>query len=77
MQEATLGGVRRTDPTVPASDPRFTYIPAAGTNIRDRFTKLDPNWPFGTLDPRVIEARRREAKRVLSEQLATAEQALM
>lgn len=78
MQEAlTTGGPRRTEPTIHASDPRFTYTPAAGTNIRDRFTKIDPNWPFGTLDPRVVEARRREAKRVLSDRIANADEALL
>lgn len=77
MQEATPGGIRRTEPTIRASDPDFTYIPAAGTDIRRLFYRVDPNWPFGMLDPKVIEARRREAKRVLSEQIANAEEALM
>ena len=67
MQEAQSCGARRVEPSIHASDPRFTYTPAAGTNIRDRFVKLDPNWPFGTLDPAVIEARRREARRSLLE----------
>ena len=77
MQEATPSGVRRTEPTIKASDPNFTYIPAAGTDIRRLFYKVDPNWPFGMLDPKVVEARRREAKRVLSDQIANAEEALM
>lgn len=77
MQEATPSGPRRTEPSIRASDPDFTYIPAAGTDIRRLFFKVDPNWPFGMLDPKVIEARRREAKRVLSDQIANAEEALM
>lgn len=77
MQEAAPSGARRTEPSVRASDPNFTYIPAAGTDIRRLFYKVDPKWPFGMLDPKVVEARRREAKRVLSDQIANAEEALM
>ena len=60
MQEAAPRGARRVEPSIHASDPRFTYTPAAGTNIH-------PHWPFGTLDPAVVEARRREARRSLIE----------
>lgn len=68
-------GARRTDPSVRFDDPRFVYTPAAGTDIRRLFYKVDPNWPFGMLDPRVVEARRKEAKRVLSESIETAPEA--
>ncbi len=66
---------RRTEPSVRFDDPGFVYTPAAGTDIRRLFYKVDPNWPFGMLDPRVVEARRKEAKRVLSESIETAPEA--
>lgn len=75
MQEAAPRGARRVEPSIHASDPRFVYTPAAGTDIRRLFFKVDPNWPFGMLDPAVVEARRREAKRVLSDEIATAAEA--
>lgn len=75
MQEAQSCGARRVDPSIHASDPRFVYTPAAGTDIRRLFFKVDPNWPFGMLDPKVVDARRREAKRVLSEEISTADEA--
>ena len=61
-QALTTGGTRRTDPAVGFASKGFVYVPAAGTDIRKRFERTDPNWALGP-DPAAVTARRREARR--------------
>ena len=53
---------RRVEPTIPLTDPRFKYVNAASTDIRETFRKYDPHWPFGRVNPSEINELQRRLK---------------